>query len=210
MKFSILQNTDLRPLEKLLLDENGLLVPAPFNDINKFSQNDISAFCVKHAIYQLPTIELIEFLKPYTKKYKTIEIGAGNGSIGRALNIPITDNKLQERTDIKLQYLALGQPTINYPKDIIKAGGNHAIKTLKPECVIAAWVTDIYTNNNYPFINESEIVKSVKCYIHIGNEKTHGQKRVLSMFNYKSIKAPWLISRSMSRQENIIYIFEND
>jgi len=205
MKISLLENNDISQLEEVLM-EGDRIVPVSYNWLKKFSQNDISAFCVKHGIYQIPTIELIEALQILIEGFKTIEIGAGNGSIGRALKIPITDNKLQERPKIAAYYNSIGQTPIKYPDDIIKMGGNHAVKTLKPDCVIASWVTD-KKNGNYYGINEAEIVKSVKLYIHIGNSKTHANKEILQLFPYNVIRAKWLVSRSLSYDENIIYIF---
>ena len=205
MKPCYLENNDITELESLLI-KDGLLIPVNYHNLKEFSQNDISHFCVKHGIYQIPTIELIEFLREEIKGYKTIEIGAGNGSIGRALGIPITDNRLQERPDVKLFYKATGQTPIKYPSDIIKMGGNHAVNKLNPDCVIACWLTDVQ-NGNYYGIREHVIIKQVQKYIHVGNSKTHGIKKVLKMFNFREFKAPWLVSRSLSKDENIIYIF---
>ena len=205
MNVAYLQNNDISELENLLI-KDGLLIPVNYHNLKEFSQNDISHFCVKHGIYQIPTIELLDFLRAEIKGLKTIEIGSGNGSIGRALDIPITDNRLQERPDVKLFYQATGQTPIKYPPDVEKIGGNEAVNKYKPECVIACWLTDV-ENGNYYGIREHVIVNQVSKYIHVGNEKTHGLKKVLKMFNFREFKAPWLVSRSMSKDENIIYIF---
>ncbi len=207
MNISSLNHMSTRDIENVLL-KDGKLIPVPYKELTKFSQEKISVFCHKYAFYQIPTTELIDFLRNEIGELKAIEIGAGNGSIGRSLGIPITDNKLQERPDVKISYKAMGQPTITYPSDIIKLGGNVAVERMKPDVVIASWVTgkDI---GNYYGIHETKIIKSIKKYIHIGNEKTHAKKLILDRFNYKAIKEDWLVSRSMEKEQNIIYLINN-
>ena len=204
----VLKNYDCSELEKLLI-KDGLLIPVAYEKLKRFPQEQLSVFCLKNGFYQLPTIELIDFLKEEIKGLKTIEIGAGNGSIGRALKIPLTDSCLQEKPEIKAFYLMMQQAPIKYPKDIIPIDGNEAVKLLKPECVIASWLTD-YRNGNAYGIDEIKIIKSVKKYIHIGNEKTHGFKLALKKFKNRRFTFDWLISRSMEKNLNIIYIFYNE
>src|SRR5262245_30484366 len=86
----VLVDADIRDVEKILLDENGFLQPVPFSAIKEFSQNQISLFCLKHAVYQIITTELVEFVREQLHGFnKPIEIGAGNGCLGRSLGIPL-------------------------------------------------------------------------------------------------------------------------
>lgn len=210
MVISQISKVDLTDIENILINKTtGLLNLVSYNVLNKFDQNTISYFCYKHAIYQLPTIELIDFLKNEIGTFKSIEIGCGNGSIGRNLNIPITDNKLQERPDIRLYYIAINQPVISYPIDVEKIDAIDAIIKYKPEIVIGSWITDINNTGNTDAIDESKIINSnIKKYIHIGNETTHSNKKILNG-KHKKIKFDWLLSRSLYKDNNIIYIFEN-
>ncbi len=202
---SFLENQDISELENLLIKDNKI-IPVPAREVNKFSQEQITLFCVKHAVYQIPTTELINFLKNEIVDQSAIEIGSGNGAIGRALDIPRTDNKMQERDDIIMLYLLMGQRPITYPEDIRELNGNEAVKKYRPSVVVASWLTDRNCGNYYG-IDEPEIVKAINKYIHIGNEKTHSRKSILTKFKHQKIKADWLISRSLNRSGNVIYLF---
>lgn len=213
MIISKLQETNLIELESILLDKDGLLKPVSYSTLKNFQQNDISYFCWKYGIYQIPTIELIDWLTDEINGRFAIEIGAGNGSIGTALNIPITDNRLQERPDIIQHYKQMNQPVITYHPNTINLEGNDAVDELKPQVVIASWVTQLWTSDvqsgNYWGVDEEKIIESesVEQYIHIGNNLTHANKKVLQKYNFKKIKFDWLVSRSLSKDENIIYTY---
>ena len=205
MNATVLNNTDIAPLEEILLDAGQMRV-VDYAAIKDFSQNDISLFCHKHAIYQIITTELINFVKKEIGDDKAIEIGAGNGCFGRALGIPITDNCLQERADIKAYYnLIIRQPTIKYPQDIIRYDGNLALEKLKPEVIIASWVTQ-QSNNPYG-VNEISFLGRIKKYIHVGNEQSHAGKEILKLMPVTTHRFDWLVSRSLARDKNLIYIF---
>lgn len=204
----------LKRLEDILLNENGTIRQVSFAELKKFTQNDISVFCWKHAVYQLPTTELIEWLKKEIGDTKAIEIGAGNGCFGRILNIPSTDLMLQKRFDIKRKYMLSGQPLINYGNNVIEMEADKAIEHFKPETVIATWVTQKFSDDwrdtptgNIDGVNEIGFPKKIKRYIHVGNELTHAQKAILNL-PHKEYKFAWLISRSMHRGNNIIYDFK--
>ena len=145
------------------------------------------------------------FVKKEIGDDKAIEIGAGNGCFGRALGIPITDNCMQERADIKAYYTIIGQPTIKYPQDIIRYDGNLALEKLKPEVVIASWVTQ-QSQNPYG-VNEKVFYGRLKKYIHVGNEQVHADKEILKLIPVTIHRFDWLISRSLARDKNLIYIF---
>src|ERR1700744_75875 len=124
LRTKFIQPCDISSLESLLLRGNEI-IPADFNDINQFSQNQISYFCLVYGVYQIPTTELIDFLKSQIDdKSRTIEIGSGNGCIGRALGIRMTDNKMQDEPFFKAYYQLIQQPTILYGDDVIKIDAN--------------------------------------------------------------------------------------
>lgn len=212
MSISELQNLDISKLEKRLL-KNGKLIPISYYELNNdYTQEQISLFCHKHAIYQILTLELLDFLKNEIGD-DCIEIGSGNGAIGNALNIPMYDNFMQERADIKLTYAMMGQPTIVYGDNIINLAANEAVKKVKPKTVLGCWVTQLYKegiseNGNMYGIDEIEIFEQIDKYILVGNEKTHGNKDLFKKYKPKEYQPHWLISRSMSRSLNKIYILD--
>lgn len=214
MNSSFLELSDISELESIIL-KDGKIVCLPFAELNRFSQEQISLFCHKHAIYQLPTKELIEFIKSEIGNSSAIEIGSGNGCIGRSLGIRMADNKMQELPEIKLHYEMLRQPVITYGTDVEKLDGIEAIKKYRPKTVVACWVTQKWKpgmkDGNALGVEEELIfANGVEKYIHVGNEKTHASKVILDKFPHKRYYNEFIISRSMSREENVIYIFQNN
>lgn len=211
MRLNILdKNTDITELVDLLIDKKtGNVKSVSSLELEKFSQQQISMFCLMNAVYQLPTSELIAFLRSNIQNDNAIEIASGNGSIGRCLNIRRTDNRLQDRADVKLLYLLSQQPTITYPSDVETLDGMDAVEKYKPEVVIASWCSGPDIGNMYG-VDESKIFSKpyVKKYIHIDNENTHSKKKILNNFEHTKVKADWLLSRSLDREKNTIYVFE--
>ena len=126
-------------LEDLLIDHvNGapVLKVVRYDQLKGFSQNQISLFCLKYGFYQIITQELVDFISPLIANKKAIEIGAGNGALGRALNIPLTDSYFQNTPEAMAMYMALQQPTVKYPSDVNKLTAMEAIEKFKPEVVI--------------------------------------------------------------------------
>lgn len=212
MKVSVLQPQNISGLESEILDDKGQLKVVPASIYEKYNQEQISILCVQRAFYGLPTIELIEWLVDQISGFesKTIEIGAGNGVLGRSLKVKMTDSFLQENQDIKKYYEQLRQPTITYGQDVEKLDAKQAIKKYKPRIVIASWVTQIWqpgeNSGNVYGVDEDFIIKRVKMYIHIGHKGTHSSKRVLRKPHRKYIY-PWLFSRSMDSSGCVIYVW---
>lgn len=203
-------------LVELLVTTNGAITPVPFHLLSEFTQEEITTFCHRYALYQVPTVELILFLIQQIGNSRAIEIGAGNGCIGRHLGIKMYDSYLQERPEIKQYYEeVMLQPTISYGKDVINMDGMEAVKKYQPETVVGCWIT---TKNphGYSIADVSGIEEpllfqhGVKKYIHVGNALTHAAKPLIFGPTIKCTEMhfDWLLSRSMSRVHNVIYIFE--
>lgn len=211
MNPNILNVTDISKLEKLFFSD-GLIKPVAYSDLLEFTQNQISLFCHKHGIYQIPTKELIKFIKSHIGEDSAIEIGSGNGCIGRALGIRMTDNKMQDIPEIKAHYQMMGQPTVNYGSDVEKIDGISAILKYKPKVVVACWVTQKWKpgmeEGNALGVDEELIFKNgVEKYIFIGNEKTHSRKEILEKYPHRKFKHKTIVSRSLDSEKNIAYIF---
>ena len=206
-------NIDIKPLEDLIL-RDGKIIPVPFDVLNQFPQETLSLFCHKHAIYQLPTTELIDFIKNEIGDLSVIEIGSGNGCIGRSLGIKMTDNKMQLRPEVKMIYDLQRQPIINYGGDVEELDAIRAVEKYYPKAVVACWVTHKWregmsVGNMYGIEEEQLFENRVEKYIHVGNELTHSQKPILTKYQVQRYQFPWLVSRSMSREQNVIYVFTN-
>lgn len=208
------KNIDIKPLEDLMIHD-GKIVPVPFSMIKDISQEAISVFCHKHALYQFPTTELIDFIKNEIGGNMAIEIGAGNGCIGRSVGIIMTDNFMQTWDDIKKVYAVTRQPVITYGKDVEEIPALDAINRFKPKVVVACWVTHKWkegmsTGNMYGVEEEKIFDLGVEKYIHVGNENSttgHTFKPILEKYEVQKFRFPWLVSRSMQRDLNTIFIF---
>lgn len=219
MKYDILPNADITYLEEEIFDANGLLKPMPYK-FYSYIPNDHLALCGhKHGIYLFPTIELVELIADQIGSRKAIEIGAGNGCLGRALGIPMTDSHLQARAGIKDLYEAMGQPVIKYPTDVIKMSAEEALEHYKPECVVAAWVTQKWhkgkTEGCMYGVDEWDIINKVDKYILVGNFSVHIGKRVMKRHGLsialalnKESKEPVIYSRSIHRELDAVWFWE--
>ena len=98
-------------------------------------------WCICRAIYQLPTIELIEWLKNNFNLDKAIEIGAGNNYLYHHLGIKGIDNYSEQITAVKLVHDLLYEPSTNPPSTVEKIDAIAAIKKYQPETVITSWMT---------------------------------------------------------------------
>lgn len=212
----IISRCDITELENVAL-KDGVLQVLPYDVYKKFTNDQISLFCLKNGFYCLPTTELIEFLKTGIGdlQNETIEIGAGCGVVGRELGITMTDSFMQERPEIKLLYNIQGQSTITYGQDVKRFDAAQAVEHFKPTIVIAAWVTQIWKDEdciegeskaNVYGIDENIILDKVNTYVHIGNINIHGTKRILN-YEHNIIDSVPLISRS-GNNDDIIYIWE--
>lgn len=208
----VLVPEDISELESVLLGQAGLLRPVPFAAIKGFSQTQISYFCYKHAVYQIVTTELVDFVSTQIDGFNTIEIGSGNGCLGRALGIPLTDNKMQDREDVKGFYRRLDQPTISYPDDVQKIDALTAIKRKKADCAVGSWVTQKYKvgmrEGNFLGVDGAILSKQLKRYVFVGNYDRAQQQEVLRYCTPVEYKFEWLVSRSMNRAANLIWVFD--
>lgn len=211
--FIVLDDEDTAPLEKVLLDERGILRSVPFAALEGFSQNRISCFCHRFGVYQIVTTELVEFVRGELEGFSSaIEIGAGNGCLGRALGIPMVDNRMQEWKDIRYFYRSIGQPTVVYGADVRRLDAVTAVNVMKPEAAVGAWVTHKFkkgfTDGNFAGVDDALLARKLRRYVFIGNEKTHANKEMLRLCEPRAYKFDWLVSRSLHREKNVIWIFD--
>jgi hypothetical protein len=214
--------TDVTPervaeLVSLCFEQDRLKV-VPADVYRQFTQSELSALCVVKALYSLPTVELLDKLNQLimevSPERNAIEIGAGNGVIGRGLGIPSTDSFQQESPEVRQHYAMLQQPTIEYGADVMRMDANQAVKVMKPDVVIGAWVTHRHRpeadhlGGNVYGIDEEEILASVKRYIVVGNDHVHCKKPIFGKMT-RAIRGDFLFSRSiLGAGQNAIYIWD--
>jgi hypothetical protein len=168
---------DISALEELTGAGTGLIHPIPAKELAKFDFLTRRLFLHKWALYTFPTTELIDYLADRIAGKSAIEIGAGLGVIGRALGVPLTDNKMQEWPEIRATYQLMGQPTIKYPPDVIELDAISAVERYKPDIVIGSYIThkwdDSSQSGNWWGVDTLKLTEMVPEYLMIGNLNTH-------------------------------------
>lgn len=205
-----LKNYDLETINKIYktMFKNNELQIMPhkyYIDLaNKYGVDIILFIAVKKALYGIPTLELVEYLKPHITS-NTIEIGSGNGVLAKALNIKATDNHTQADFGVRLTYLLMAQAPVEYGKNVEKIDDVKAIEKYKPDTVIGSWLSDIVNMKiGIKGIDEESIIKNAR-YIYIGNKKTH-QKKTILKYEHKTIDIE-LVSRT-GFENNVIWIWD--
>lgn len=205
----ILKPCDLREITSELM-KDGLLRIKSHWFYKKRKRNEVLLFMHEHGIYTLPTLELVTWLQANIEG-TAIEIGAGNGAIGRALGIPITDSKQQERLDMMIAYAGVQQPPIKYPDDIEKLEAMEAVAKYNPNTVIGSYITHkwkpgVSDDGNMFGVDAEEMMLRIDKYIMIGNINTHRNNPIFKR-KYKSYPAEWLITRAEDQSKNRVFVF---
>lgn len=187
-----------------LSEGNLKVMPADF--YRQFNQREIAIFCMMNGLYCLPTHELLDCLNELiieaSPSRLAIEIGSGNGALGKGLGIPCTDSFMQDDPVIRAHYASLGQPTVRYGQHVIKIDANKAVDEMRPEVVVGAWVTHLYREEAHELggnmfgIDEDLIINKTRRYIVVGNKGVHGKKPIMSKAA-RVIEADFLFSRSL-------------
>lgn len=198
--------------------KNGALQVMPAEFYRQFEQVDLSGFCLRHGLYCLPTIELVDtigkLIYEVSRSYAAIEIGSGNGVLGKALGIPCTDNHMQSSPAIQHLYKSMGQPVVAYGKHVEKLDADSAVAGYAPEVVIAAWVTHKYNpieherGGNMFGVDEIDILRRIKRYIFVGHSSPHVMKP-LFVIPHRIIRGDYIFSRSLDAQGNALMVWDN-
>lgn len=213
MKAHLLPNEDVEYLDDLLLDSEGLLQVVPAAVLAAHPPVHLSIWGNKRGVYCFPTVELIDWLRNRIAGRSAIEICSGNGAIGRALNIPRTDSYNQTTPQMLAYYKLYNQTPIFPPSDVQKFEANEAVDHFKPDVVIGSYVTQKYIPSDEGVVGSSlfgvdelALVPKVKTYITIGNDSSHGDKRICQR-SHRVFRFPWLYTRTMEPDGNGIYVW---
>jgi hypothetical protein len=215
MQAKILDPVDTTYLDRVFLDSRGEYRVPPCAELLRENHDHIQAWCHHNARYNLPTQELVEFVKGIIGSRSAIEIGSGMGDFGRALGIPMTDSYQQTMPEVRLYYAMIGQPIISPPPKVERLNAMEAIKKYKPQVVVASWVTQLYQNGDTPKnigsnihgIDEMWLLDNVETYIHVGNERVHKDKRILAR-EHRELHLPFVVSRAFDQDKNVVWIWD--
>ena len=110
----------LEKYDRIFLDERGIIKLQSADFYKTIDNTDLRVWCICRAIYQLPTVELIEWLKENFNLDKAIEIGAGNNYLYHHLGIKGVDNYSEQISAVKLVHEILNQPSTDPPPAVEK------------------------------------------------------------------------------------------
>jgi len=212
MDFKTLDPRKIRDLRPLVLDAAGELQVMPASFYASTTVLERAMLGTQIGAYGLPTEELVSWLRNVTIGRHCIEIGAGNGVLAKAIGIQGTDNFLQIRSDVRSYYAALGQPLIPYADHLDRLEAEQAVRTHRPEIVVASWVTHLYderrpaAGGNMYGVDEEWILDNCQTYIFIGNEHVHRDKSIWARPHVKFTPS-WLFSKAHNGSSDFIAIW---
>lgn len=220
MRAQVLQDKDIKYLDNILLND-GIIQALPSKELGKIDNIDLRLWCHKHAVYGLPSKELIELIKQEVPEEPSIEVGAGCGVFGRLLNIVSTDSFIQAEPAMIAYYALLNQPPVVYGKNVLEYEASKAIDEFKPDVVFGSWVTQYVSpledappgGGSVYGLRETEFFNKIKKYVIYGNTYIHGQKELFKQpgVTVKCIMNPDIMfSRASQPLGNCLYIVEHN
>jgi hypothetical protein len=211
---SVMLNPDeIRDITPLVLDDAGQLRILPAAFWATTTPQERALFGHRHGIYGFPTVELVEYLRELIAGRKAIEIGAGNGVLAAALDIPATDNLQQLQPKYKAIYEQTNQPIVSYGENVVELDAKAAVRRYRPDVVIACWVTHKYQRTRHHLggneigVNEAELIGNVQQYVVIGNDKVHKAKPIWDL-PHTRIRRPFIYSRAANGTPDFIAIWQ--
>ena len=214
----VVERVDLTALSAFL-GPPAEVAPKRATQLRAFGGMAICQWCVVNGVYQLPTTTLIAWLRTEIGGRRAIEIGAGFGVVGRALNIVRTDDGSQTTPERRELYRAAGQAITEPPPDVERLEACEAVAKYKPEVVIGCWVTQMFDESRGDVDGEAQALAGgideewildqpyVKKYILVGSMGSHGRKRIMKR-PHREKRAPWLVSRAFDPSGNRIWVWE--
>lgn len=212
-----------RPMPELIADLDarflvgGELQVVPAEAYDAVDRTDLQIWCHRHGFYGLPTTELVAWLADRICRRTALEVGAGNGALGRALGIPVTDSWMQSDPGVAALYALQGQPTVVYGSDVERIEALDAVQKYQPEVVIGCWVTHwIDPHKPMPIgggcmfgIREDRLLRlpSVLTYIVVGNTSVHAHKPILHL-SHEVFRPPWIRSRAADPTGDAIFVWD--
>lgn len=202
---------DLTEMEATLFKDGEFQILS-ISELKKFSETHFTHFGHKHAMYTIPTLELVEALKELIGSDHAVEIGSGRGVLGKALGIKCTDNYCQEIPEIKNHYKMYHQNTIQYGKHVEKRDAEWVARKWRPDVIFGSWITHKYDeklqSGNIYGPNEEIILDNCKRYIMLGNGKTHDEKPIMRYKPDVISDFPGYITKSTSPELDKVYIWQ--
>lgn len=205
-------NISTENIRKVVMDGKDMRI-LPASVWQSFPWEEVRMLLHELGVYVVPTEELIDFLDKLIGDNSAIEICAGNGFIGRELGIPVTDSyQQQDDMTTKMYYQTFGQPTIRYPKDVIKLEANKAVDRFRPHTVLACYATHKWRydtmSGNDKGVDFNRMMRRIHRLILVGNTEVHKDNPLMAL-PHEEIVLPGLITRSVHPETNRVFVWKN-
>jgi hypothetical protein len=210
---AILDRRNIRDIRPDVLDDKDQLFILPYDYYRKTTPEERALLGHQTALYGLPTLELVQWIKDYIGGRSAIEIGAAHGLLAKALGIPATDNFMQDDPRVQAAYKQMGQRTVTYGAHVEKLSADQAVEKYKPQVVVASWVTNLYkperheAGGNVWGVDEDALLDSVDAYVFVGNHSAHNGKSIWSR-PHRFVEQNFVFSRSMRPQDDFLCVWE--
>lgn len=186
----------------------------PYNYLKaKYKPIEMMLAMMSLGIHIIPTLELLDFLKGHVKDNKAVEICAGKVCLGRHLNVPMVDCKLQEKKEVIELYKSLGQPTIKYDNDIIQYDALEYVKENDVDLVFGSYISELKLPHkdvgSLYGVDEIELLKHCKTYITIGTDSVHGKNETKKR-EHTIIRDKLFFARTNNQENNFIQITKGE
>ncbi len=163
-------------------------------------------------VYGFPTVELVAALRDRIGDRSAIEIGSGCGVLADALGITGTDSFLQERPDVRREYYEYGQEPVRYGPNVVQLDAARAVARLRPQVVVACWVTHKYNkraawlDGNRFGVDEAALLADVEEYILVGNLNVHKRRPIWAQA--ESVEHPdYVFSRARDHRQDFVAVW---
>ena len=201
-----------KALDYRVRNKDGRIKLLPAAEWLALDHTALRVWCHFRAVYAIPTLELVDWLKQTIGDRHALEIGAGNNDLGFYLGIKQTDSYMQTDPVHGKFYQMTGQTPTRPGVDVEKLNAAQAIAAYRPQVVVGSWITQLWmpgeAQGSEAGVDEEALINQVDTYIHIGHDAIHGEKRVLSRPHW-DFRPNWLVSRMVYQQEgNFIATWE--
>lgn len=165
----------------------------------------------RRGFYSLPTLELASFIKEQIAGRSAHEIGAGHSAMAKHLGIYHSDPRFQEKKGLTRNLIDITGAIPAYtPPYVSHRCCKQVLKDCKPQVLLAQWVTPLGpsgTSSNYYGPDYKEVLEVVETLIFVGNLSIHPYVREVLGEPDIEIREPWIVSRSMRQEENILWVW---
>lgn len=215
-----------RQLARLVKEENGKFFPkiVPAEEILKLGDHNRQILMTQLGLYVWPTQELVEFFKKHiTNKTSVLELGAGNGVLGKTLGWNSTDNFSQSNqfnarnkqeklynAMALMQLQAYNIAPVNYGSNVINLDAYDAIREYKASAIVGLYLTDITQNEFTIDLVDALLHANTETFYLVGNMNTHHNKSPIFEFKHEAIKLEGLVIRHEKNELGRIFKWDKN